>query len=198
MAIERERWISLEEYHEMERTSEAKLEYANGRVYAMSGGTFNHSQIALNLSAVLTPHLRGKVCRVANSDMKVLPLGDENPSYFPDVTVTCTPDDYRGDSTAIRSPHLIIEVLSPGTAYKDRGEKLLIYQSCPTVEEYMMVSTQRQQVEVYHREGANKWTLTRYTHEHSVLLASVELTLPVTEIYTDTDVPVLASIFSTD
>jgi Uma2 family endonuclease len=198
MAIEHEHWISLEEYHEMERTSEFKLEYSNGRVYVMSGGTFDHSQIALNLGAVLTPHLRGKVCRVANSDMKVLPLGDENPSYLPDVTVTCNPDDYRGDSTAIRSPRLIIEVLSPSTAYKDRGEKLLIYQSCPTVEEYVMISTQRQQVEVYHREDANKWTLTRYTHEHSVPLASVELTIPVSEIYADTDVPVLASIFSTD
>src|ERR1700694_5330350 len=131
MAIQYEHWISLEEYHEMERTSEFKLEYSNGRVYAMSGGTFNHSQIALNLGAVLTPHLRGKVCRVANSDLKVFPLGDENPSYFPDVTVTCNPDDYRGNSTAIRSPRLIIEVLSPGTAHKDRGEKLLIYQSCP-------------------------------------------------------------------
>jgi Uma2 family endonuclease len=71
-------------------------------------------------------------------------------------------------------------------------------QSVTTVEEYVMVGTQRQQVEVYHREAANKWTLTRYTHEHNVLLASIDLMLPVIEIYADTDVPVLASIFSTD
>ncbi len=198
MALPYERWISLEEYHEMERTSEIKYEYSNGRVYAMSGGTFEHSQIALNLGAALTPHLRGKICRVANSDMKVLPLGDENPSYLPDVTVTCNPEDYKYGSTAIRSPRLIIEVLSPSTAYKDRGEKLRVYQSCPTVEEYVMISTHHQEVEVYHREDANKWTLTRYTHEHNVLFASVELTIPVAEIYADTGVPVLTSVFSTD
>lgn len=53
MAIQREHWISLEEYHEIERTSEIKYEYSDGRIYAISGGTFNHSQIAINLTAVL-------------------------------------------------------------------------------------------------------------------------------------------------
>jgi Uma2 family endonuclease len=198
MALQREHWISLEEYHEIERTSEVKYEYSDGRIYDMSGGTFEHSQIAINLSVVLNAHLYGKVCRVANSDMKVLPLGDENPSYFPDVTVTCNPDDYKRGSTAIRSPRLIIEVLSLSTASKDRSEKLRAYQACPSVDEYMMVSSHHQEVEVYHREGTDKWTLTRYRHEQVVTLVSVDLMIPVAEIYAQTDVPPLRSILSTD
>jgi Uma2 family endonuclease len=198
MAIEHEHWISLEEYHEIERTSEVKYEYSDGRIYAMSGGTSQHSQIAGNMYVALTTHLRGKDCRPFNSDMKVLPLGDENPSYFPDITVTCNPEDYKHDSTAIRSPCLVVEVLSRSTANRDRTEKLRAYQACSSVDEYVMVSSHHQEVEVYHRENVNKWTLTRYTAEQNVTLASVGLTIAVTEIYANTDVPPLASISSID
>jgi Uma2 family endonuclease len=198
MALKREHWISLEEYYEIERSSESKYEYSDGHIYDMSGGTFEHSQIAVNLSAILNAHLYGKVCRVANSDMKVLPLGAENPSYFPDITVTCNPDDYKRGSIAIRSPRLIFEVLSPSTASRDRTEKLRVYQACPSLEEYVMVSSHHQEVEVYHREGEDKWTLTRYRHGQVVILASVDLMLPIAEIYAQTDLPPIASVLSTD
>jgi Uma2 family endonuclease len=198
MALQHNHWISLEEYHEIERTSEVKYEYSDGHIYAMSGGTSQHSQIAINMLIALVTHLRGKDCQAFNSDMKVLPLGDENPSYFPDITVTCNPEDYRHDSTVIRSPRLIVEVLSPSTAYRDRGEKLRAYQACPSVDEYIMVSSHHQEVEVYHRENANKWTLTRYTAQQHITLVSVGLTIPVSEIYAGTDAAPLASVLSTD
>jgi Uma2 family endonuclease len=198
MAVQHERWISLEEYHEIERNSDIKYEYSNGRIYAMSGGTSEHSRIAINMTIALELHLRGKNCRVFNSDMKVLPLGDENPSYFPDVSVTCSPDDYKRGSTAIRSPRLIIEVLSPSTAVKDRGEKLKAYQLCKSCEEYVMVNAHHQEVEIYHRENTNEWKFVRYTAEQTVILASVGLAIPVSEIYADTDVPPLVSVFFAD
>jgi len=198
MAIQREHWISLEEYHEIERNSDIKYEYSDGRIYDMSGGTFEHSHIAINLVSTLNAHLHGKVCQVANSDMKVLPLGDENPSYYPDVTVTCNPDDYKRGSTTIRSPRLIIEVLSPSTASKDRGEKLRAYKACTSCEEYVMVSSHHQEVEVYRRMSAHTWENTQYTAEQVVPLASVGLTIPVREIYAGTDIPPLASVLSTD
>jgi Uma2 family endonuclease len=130
--------------------------------------------------------------------MKVLPLDGENPSYLPDVTVTRNPDDYRRGSTAIRSPRLIIEVLSPSTAAKDRGEKLRAYQACSSLEEYVLVSSHHQEVEVYHREGTNTWTFARYRSEQRVTLASVELTIAVADIYAQTDLPPLGSILSVD
>ena len=198
MVVQHEHWISLEEYHEIERNSEVKYEYADGRIYAMAGGNSKHSRIAINMTIALELHLRGKGCRVFNSDMKVLPLGDENPSYFPDVTVTCNSDDYQDDSTAIRSPRLIIEVLSLSTAARDRGEKLLAYKACASVEEYVMISTRRQMIEVYRRVSADKWENTQHTAEQVVTLASVGLTIPVSEIYAGTAIPPLASVFSPD
>jgi len=188
MAVQREHWISLEEYHEIERNSEVKYEYADGHIYEMSGETVGHSRIAINMITALGLHLRGNVCRVFNSDIKVLPLGDENPTYHPDVTVTCNPDDCQDDSTAISSPRLIIEVLSPSTFARDRDEKFDVYLACPTVEEYVMVSSHHQRVEVYHRESVNTWGNIQYTAGEVITLTSVGLTIPVAEIYAQTEI----------
>ena len=39
-AMQQERWISLEEYLELDRTSlDVKYEYVDGRIYAMAGGS---------------------------------------------------------------------------------------------------------------------------------------------------------------
>jgi Uma2 family endonuclease len=200
MAVPRDHWVSLEEYHKIEEENpDRKFEYANGQVYAMAGGTLRHSQVAVNLITALRVHLRGAGCRVFNSDAHVLPTGDGNPSYLPDITVTCNSEDYKNENaTNIKFPRLIIEVLSPATYAKDRIEKLYAYQACASVQEYVMISTHHQQVEVYRRGSEDTWTQTRYRHGQMMTFASVELTLPVSDIYEDTTVPTLAPIIDVD
>ena len=188
MALQREHWISLEEYHEIERTSEIKYEYIDGRIYAMSGGTTDHATIAGNMFAALKAHLRGKTCKAFNSDAKVQPSEGENPSYYPDVTVTCNPEDYQRGSTALRSPRLIVEVLSPSTEYKDRGRKRRDYQACPSLEEYVIISTRYQEVEILHRQGTF-WEYKQFLAGEEVELVSVDLKIPISSIYEDTDIP---------
>jgi Uma2 family endonuclease len=200
MLVPRDHWVSLEEYHKIEEENpDCKLEYANGQVYAMAGESLKHSQVAVNLTATLRVHLRGTGCRVFNSDVHVLPTGTGNPSYLPDVTVTCNPEDYKDEEARdIRSPRLIIEVLSPTTFAKDRIEKLSAYQACASVQEYVMISTHHQQVEIYRRGSEETWTQARYRHGQVVTLASVELTMSVSDIYEDTTVPTLAPVFDVD
>jgi Uma2 family endonuclease len=200
MLVPQDHWVSLEEYHKIEEENpDCKFEYANGKVYAMAGGSLEHSQIAVNLITALRVRLRGTGCRVFNSDAHVLPTGTGNPSYLPDVTVTCNPEDYKdGKSTEIRFPRLIIEVLSPTTYSKDRIEKLYAYQACASVQEYVMISTHHQQVEIYRRGSEETWTQTRYRHGQMVTFASVELTIPVSDIYEDTTVPTLAPVIDVD
>jgi Uma2 family endonuclease len=75
------------EYLDWEEQQEFRHEFVDGEVYAMTGGTVNHSEIAVNLSTILKNHLRGSGCRVLNSDVKVQTL--ESHSYcYPDVSVT--------------------------------------------------------------------------------------------------------------
>jgi Uma2 family endonuclease len=66
------------------------------------------------------------------------------------------------------------------------------------MEEYVMVSTRRQEIEVYRRVNANKWENTQYTVEQEVTLVSVGLTIPVSEFYVDTDIPPHASALAAD
>ncbi len=65
-------------------------------------------------------------------------------------------------------------------------------------EEYVMISTHHQQVEIYRRGSEETWTQARYQHGQVVTLASVELTISVSDIYEDTTVPTLAPVFDVD
>ena len=198
MALQREHWISLEEYHEIERNSDIKYEYSNGRIYDMSGGRSKHNRIAINMTIALESHLDGGDCYTFNADMKVLPLGDENPTYYPDVVVTCDSNDYEDDSLIIRSPRLIIEVLSRSTAFRDRGEKLRAYKACKSCEEYVLVSTHHQEIVVHRRMRTGEWRTVHYTAEDYLQLVSVRLAIPVSKVYARTKIPPLASMLSTD
>jgi Uma2 family endonuclease len=200
MLVPQDHWVSLEEYHKIEEENpDCKFEYVDGQVYAMAGGSRKHSRIAVNLIIALGVHLRGTSCRVFNSDIHVLPTGTGNPSYIPDVAVTCNPEDYEDEEPKdIRFPKLIIEVLSPSTYTKDRTEKLQAYQACASVQEYVMISTHHQQVEVYRRGSEDTWIQTYYRHGQVVTLTSVELTISISDIYEDTSIPALAPITAKD
>jgi Uma2 family endonuclease len=119
--------MTIEEYLEWEPLQDVRYEYVNGEVFAMTGGTIPHNDIALNLYRALYPHLRSRGCRANVSDVKVQ-VSPKSPYYYPDVIVSCDPQDLKAPNF-IQSPKLIAEVLSPGTSAKDRGEKFTYYTS---------------------------------------------------------------------
>ena len=67
--------------------------------------------------------------------------------------MTCDEPD-RVDDDAIAHPRVAVEVLSPVTERTDRGCKRRDYQACATIEEYMLVNSDYQAVEVYRRGAA--------------------------------------------
>ena len=156
-------------------------------MYAMAGGTQGYEQIAFNLRAILNTHLRGKPCR-ASSSYRSEQVNPSGKYYYHDVTVTCTPEDIKGDLDIIRSPLLVVEVLSPGTAYRDCGSKRRAYQACPSIEEYMIISTAYQEVEIFRRQGET-WTNRWYGPGQEITLATVGLSLSLTDLYDLTEVP---------
>jgi Uma2 family endonuclease len=132
--------------------------------------------------------LDDSVCQVASSDIHVLPTGRDNPSYLPDVTVTCNPEDYQRGTKAIRFPILIIEVLSQSTELIDRNEKLRAYQACPGMQEYLIASTQRREIEAYRRGEDGEWHKTVYRAEDAVPLVTIGLDIPMNAIYRRTGI----------
>lgn len=102
--------------------------------------------------------------------------------YYPDVLVSC--EESPENPYFRNQPILIDEVTSHSTRHIDRREKLLFYQQMPSVQEYAVVDQHKMNVEVHRRQPNGSW-ITYYFNELSEIVefASVELTLPLPEIY---------------
>ena len=106
--------FTAEDYLRWEAGQPDKHEYYHGETFAMGGASRRHVTISLNIAAALDEALEGSPCRAYMADMKVQAAADEA-YFYPDVLVTCDPADHRADQF-MRSPTLIVEVLSPATA----------------------------------------------------------------------------------
>ncbi len=176
--------ISLEEYFALlEKDPEHGYEYLDGRVYMMTGGTPDHSIIGSNMNGILRDHMRDRRCIVYNSDV-YLQLS-ERYRVCPDVTVSCDPRD-RGAREVIHYPSLVVEVLSPATEARDRGQKSLQYRSCPSIQEYLLISSEFPLVEVFRREKHGFWTLYTLGPDDSIELTSLSIRFPLAEVYQNT------------
>jgi Uma2 family endonuclease len=183
-------YMSVDEWRKLEQQSEIKHEYIDGQVYAMAGGTLDHSFVAVNVVALLNRAFGRGPCRAYNSDA----AARLSPTCFtyPDATVTCDDQD-RGRITEVQTPRVIVEVLSDSTEARDRGMKFEYYRACPAVQEYVLVSTRRQLIEVY-RRTQESWMLHIYETEDEMELTSIDVRLPLAAIYEGTDVPEIVEI----
>lgn len=136
------------EYLTYEQEQPIRHELVDGYLYAMTGASDRHEEIALNLAAALRLHLRGTACRVYKGDLKIRVADD---FYYPDVFVRCSAE--RGDPYFKTDPIVVAEVLSPGTQRYDRGDKRLACLSLPTLQEYVLIAQDRMSVEVYRRQA---------------------------------------------
>ncbi|MBD2240588.1 Uma2 family endonuclease [Aulosira sp. FACHB-113] len=175
--------MTIEEYLAWEPLQDLRYEYVNGEVFAMTGGTIPHNDIALNLYTALRPHLRARGCRVNVSDVKVQ-LTPTSAYYYPDVVVSCDPQDLNARKF-IQNPKIIAEVLSPGTSSKDRGEKFTNYLQMPSLQEYLLIDSEKISVERYCRGEGRMWLYYPYTEGDIVTLSSIEFEIAIALLYED-------------
>jgi Uma2 family endonuclease len=177
--------MTIDEWRELERTSyDIKHEYIDGQVYAMSGGSLAHGRIGSNAVRTLEDALAtaGKPCDVYNSDVAVR-LSPRRYTY-PDATVTCDERDQSApDKTDVQAPCVIVEVLSDSTEAYDRGRKFSLYRACPTVQEYVLVATKYQSVEVYRRTPQGWAIYQSYGPGDEIELTSLGVRFPLVALY---------------
>ncbi len=122
-------------------------ELIDGKVVAMSPRpAWNHVSIAGNLYTIFSNYLRGKQC-IPIPDGFDLHLTDRD-TFVPDMMVVCNRDQLKHNGV-YGAPDLVVEVLSPSTAKRDRGYKKNAYESAG-VPEYWLVNPADRSVEVYH------------------------------------------------
>ena len=189
MVAERHRLLmSVEEYLELDRNSQdTRYEFIDGVVTMLAGGTTNHSRICVNIVSLLHETLRGKSCQVFNSDLRVSISGSRY--VYPDASVSCDPRDLENEGDILYSPRVIFEVLSPSTEARDRGKKFSYYRSCPSIKEYVLISTQEQAVDIYRRATDNLWMLHPFGPDEEIELKSLNIRFRIGLIYENVTFP---------
>ncbi|RYG48039.1 Uma2 family endonuclease [bacterium] len=170
------------EYLLREAKAEIRSEYEPGQIIAMSGGSFRHVRITSNLNTEMGLATRGKLCQYLGSELKVRIAN--GPRYFyPDGTIACPPNIVDEKNGAIDNPKVIFEVLSPGTEARDRGDKFFAYIGVESVEQIVLIASDRQKVDVWSRSG-DGWKPEVFT-EGILLLRSVGFELSLDDLYSN-------------
>ncbi len=179
------RRFTPEEYFVWEERQLERHELIDGEVYTMTGGTVNHSQIAVKFISLLDDRLRGSGCRTLNSDCRVNIVESNNYTY-PDVSVTCDDRD-RTTTKYITYPCLLVEVLSDSTEAYDRGGKFRMYRQNPVLQDYVLVSSDKIEIDLYRKTDSGSWEIINYQSGDTIELKSVNLTFPIERIYEGID-----------
>ncbi|HLZ58066.1 MAG TPA: Uma2 family endonuclease [Ktedonosporobacter sp.] len=179
--------MSEEEFHVLEQAfPDLRYEYIDGIAYLMAGGTRAHNQITRNIANAIERHLVSGPCFVCTESVQTL-VGTKKSGkkhyMYPDVVISCSTRDSRRNNTLIEEPRIVVEVLSPSTEPKDKGDKLKVYKGCPTIEEIVPVNQFAKEVTVYRRAG-DLWSYSLYPAEtETVSFASIGYDLRFDDIY---------------
>jgi len=169
---------------------DARWELIDGVAYCMTlAPSRQHQEILGELYLQFGIFLRNAPCRVYLAPFDVrLPKPHENAMTAstvvqPDLAVICERAqlDQRG---AVGGPTLVIEILSPYTAKKDRHLKRRVYEQAG-VREYWIISPGEKTVEVYHLQGPEQYdagTIYQY-NDHVPVSVLPGLTIDLQQVF---------------
>jgi len=178
--------ISIAEYIRLSQEQGQKYEYHNGSIFAMAGGTLEHGTISGNIFSYFNENsiTNGSKCRTFNSDVR-LHVKEGNRIFYPDTMIVCNEIE-RSDAEqdSIINPKIIFEVLSKSTESYDRGDKFYFYQQIQSLKEYILVSQDKIQIDVFKRANENMWSMQRYEGAASILnIEAIDVEIKVDTIY---------------
>lgn len=177
--------MSYPEYLAAEDRSRDRHDFIRGEVYAMPGGTPEHSLLSAAVSRELGLALKGRPCLVFEANLR-LRNARADFSCYPDTSVVCGPVVRAPDDPqAIANPTLVIEVLSDSTEAYDRGAKSLEYRAFTSIKEIVFISQKTQAVEVHRRNAEGQFVIKDYGPGSTVEFASVGVSVPIGELYRD-------------
>jgi len=175
--------MTEQEYLAFERAAEGRHEYADGEIFAMSGGTWAHSLLASNVIRELSTSLLERPCTAHGSDMRIHIPSTGRYTYADALVVCGDPVLTDGVSDTVENPVVIVEVLSDSTEKYDRGDKFELYQSIASLRDYVLVSQKKARIEHFRRQPDGTWMLRASGPGERVVLESIESELWVDRVY---------------
>jgi Uma2 family endonuclease len=172
------------DYVALELSSSTKHEFLDGEIYAMAGGSEEHSALAATMLRLLGNAIGERPCRTHTSDLRIY-VEEMGLATFPDGSVICGPLQQHPPSpvaTAL-NPSVLVEVTSDSSEEYDTGTKLDAYRTIPSLREYIVVSHRERTITVHTRTDAGSWgTRVARAGEHTTV-ASLGADLAVDEVY---------------
>ncbi len=184
-------YMTIAQYLALDDATDAKYEYDNGYVYMLrppsslydehaildlAGGSNARAALCSRMCSLLDQALTDGPCMAFTSDAR-MPIS-ERQYYYPDVTVACD----EGPGKKLTNPIVVIEVLSPSTEKRDRSAKFKVYKSLTTVQEYVLIGSEYQAVEVHRREGTF-WRQYHYQAGDTIELTSIGVSFSFDALY---------------
>lgn len=177
---------TVEQYYEVEYSSDLYYEYIDGQTIEMDWETVDHNEIVMNLLRAAFEVLGRDYHRICLGRIRL--RVDEPRSYLhPDLSIAPKPGEYEpGWEDTLCNPQVVFEVLSSSTEKNDRGLKFELYQKIPSLMEYLLISQEEAVVERFARGPEGCWSCDRYLGlESEVEITTLDWKLPLSELYAD-------------
>ncbi len=150
--------MTVDEFLEWQEDKEGKWELHDGMPVRKHDPAKGHAERIrhVNTKAAIYVALLNAL-KKADSDCRAVTDGatvqiDEKLSYVPDALVYCG-EAADEDAISITNPLVIVEVLSPSTAYKDVSTKLEDYFKLPSVMHYLILDPKLKRLQHHYRDG---------------------------------------------
>ena len=132
---------------------DARTELIDGFFYDLAYPTALHQRISVALASVFFNYIHdcGGACEVYTAPFDVQLDCDDRTMVQPDISVVCHPERLK-EWGLFGAPDLVIEILSPSTAGKDRILKTMKYADAG-VREYWLVDPMKSRVFVHLFDG---------------------------------------------
>lgn len=182
--------VSVEAYLDLDAASQQRLELFRGHVYTMMSASGTHVVVQANLARMCGNALRGKERRFLGENAKVV-VERSGSGYHPDGTIVCPLRFSNEKARVVENPRVVFEILSPGTERFDRRDKFDDYALVPSIQEIVLIETDLARVEVHERRE-DGWLRRVYLTGTAALIPSIDVELPLAELYEDVAFPTAA------
>ncbi len=147
MAAPKHQHMTLEQFNNMDVNDGMTYELIGGMVMMSPRPAINHQKILRQLTLMTGNYLMNKTCNVMPE--AEVELGED--VFVPDLYIYCD-ESKLGKQRYKGAPTIVIEILSPSTAFNDLNLKLKSYEKYG-VKEYWIVSPNAKSVTIHHFEN---------------------------------------------
>ncbi len=177
------------DYVALELESSTKHEFLDGEIYALAGGTEDHSALAAQIQRALGNAIGDRPCRVHTSDLRVY-VEAVGLATYPDGSVICGALQQHEPSpkaTAL-NPMVLVEVTSDASEGYDTGDKLEAYRTIPSLRDVIITSHRERRITIHSRGEGGGWTARVAISGGRVAVSSLRVELVVDDIYRGSNV----------